>query len=77
MARVHIKLNFLSRSNEMNEERTIEAEELSEVIHLIRDSYPLDYYTFLIFKNGVKVEDEHERLDDGDDVVVTPVFSGG
>lgn len=55
----------------------IEAKELSEVIHLIRDSYPLDYYTFLIFKNGVKVEDEHERLDDGDEVVVTPVFSGG
>lgn len=77
MGKVHIKLNFLSRSNEMNEEKTIEAEELSEVIHLIKDSYPLDYYTFLIFKNGVKVEDEHERLDDGDEVVVTPVFSGG
>ncbi|MDQ1279020.1 MAG: hypothetical protein QG670_280 [Thermoproteota archaeon] len=77
MAKVHVKLNFLGRSDEMNGEKMIEAKELSEVMRLIRDSYPLDYYTFLIFKNGVKVEDEHERLGDGDEVVVTPVFSGG
>lgn len=77
MAQVHVKLNFLSRSDEMNGEKTIEAKELSEVIHLIRNSYPLDYYTFLTFKNGVKVEDEHEKLGDGDEVVVIPVFSGG
>ena len=77
MAKVNVKLNFLGRSDEMNREKMIEAEELSDVMRLIRDSYPLDYYTFLIFKNGVKVEDEHERLGDGDEVVVTPVFSGG
>jgi len=55
MAKVHVKLNFLGRSDEMNGEKMIEAKELSEVIRLVRDSYPLDYYTFLIFKNGVKV----------------------
>ena len=77
MAQVHVKLNFLSRSDEMNGEKTIEAKELSEVIHLIKNSYPLDYYTFLIFKNGIKVEDENEKLGDGDEIVVIPVFSGG
>lgn len=77
MAQVHVKLNFLSQSDEMNGEKTIEAKELSEIIRLIRNSYPLDYYTFLIFKNGVKVEDEHEKLGNGDEVVVIPVFSGG
>ena len=77
MAQVHVKLNFLSRSDDMNGEKTIEAKELSEVIHLIKNSYPLDYYTFLIFKNGIKVEDENEKLGDGDEIVVIPVFSGG
>ncbi len=77
MAKIHVRLNFIGQSNEMNGEKTIEAKELSDVTRIIRDSYPLDYYTFLIFKNGVKIEDDHARMDDGDEVVVTPVFSGG
>ena len=42
--------------------KTVEATNLSEVLRLIRDAYPLDYYAFLVFKNGVKVEDEDELV---------------
>ena len=77
MALIRVKLGFLSRSNEAEGERTVEATNLSEVLRLVRDAYPLDYYTFLVFRNGVKVEDEDEVLGDGDEVMVVPVFSGG
>jgi len=77
MAQVRVKLGFLSRPNDVRGEKTVEAKNLSEILRLVRDAYPRDFYTFLVFKNGVKVEDEDETLGDGDEVVVIPVFSGG
>ncbi len=77
MALVRLKLGSLSRPVDPGGERIVEAEDLSDVLRQMRGSYPPDYYTFLVFKNGVKVEEEDERLADGDEVVVIPVFSGG
>jgi len=77
MALIHVKLSFPSQSKDMEREKTVEATDLSKVLRLIRDSYSLDYYTLLVFKNGIKVEDEDEKLVDGDDVMIVPVFSGG
>jgi len=77
MAQIRVKLGFLSRLNDAEGEKIVEATNLSEVLRLAREAYPSDFYTFLVFKNGVKVEGEDEVLGDGDEVTVIPVFSGG
>ncbi|MFQ6076979.1 MAG: MoaD/ThiS family protein [Candidatus Bathyarchaeia archaeon] len=76
MVQVRLRLSNLSQSYS-GKEILVEAEAVSELLQKMRGIYPPDNYTFIVIKNGVRVADHAERLDEGDEVVLIPIFSGG
>ncbi len=77
MAEIKLKIVGLHRTADIQSEDTVKAEKLWEILRRVESRYPRDYYTFSIFVNGVKENDESKNLQDGDEVVLVPIFSGG
>jgi molybdopterin converting factor small subunit len=77
MAKIKLKIVGSNQTTNIQSEDTVNAEKLWEIIRRVELTYPRDYYTFSIFLNGVKENDESRSLHDGDEVVLVPVFSGG
>jgi molybdopterin converting factor small subunit len=77
VAKIKLKIVGLHQTADIQSEDIVNTEKLWEIIRLVELRYPRDYYTFSIFLNGVKENDESKNLQDGDEVVLVPVFSGG
>jgi len=77
MPKISLRVKGLPQTEGFLEEETVNAENITTIIQLLESRYPRDYYRYIIFLNGVKVEDESKSLQDGDEVVVIPVLSGG
>ena len=77
MAKIKLRIVGSHQTADVQSEDAVNAEKLWEIIRRVELRYPRDYYTFSIFLNGVKENDESKNLQDGDEVVLVPVFSGG
>jgi len=77
MAKIKLQVKGSPQTQDSLEEDTVEVGNIAEIIQLLESRYPRDYYRYIIFLNGVKIDDESKSLQDGDQVVVTPILSGG
>jgi len=77
MPKIGLRVKGLPQAEGFLEEETVDAENIMAIAQILESRYPRDYYRYIIFLNGVKVEDESKILQDGDEVVVIPVLSGG
>jgi len=77
MAKIKLQVKGSPQTQDSLEEDTVEVGNIAEIIQLLESRYPRDYYRYIIFLNGVKIDDESKSLQDGDEVVVTTILSGG
>ena len=77
MAKIRLKIMGLPQTGSLLEEDTLNLENTGEIVQRIESRYPRDYYTFAIFLNGAKLDDESKILHDGDEIIIMPVMSGG
>lgn len=77
MAEVKLRIVGFPQKADILQESIINAENIQEIIQRIESKYPLDYYSFAIFVNGISAESKSKNLSDGDEVVVVPIMSGG
>lgn len=77
MARISLRIIGLPKGSEGSEETSIVVDDILGIIQRIEYAYPRDYYRYIIFVNGIRLEEESIVLKDGDKVVVTPVMTGG
>ena len=77
MAKIKLKIVGFPEKPSTLQESTIDADNLQEIIQRIESKYPPDYYSYTIFLNGTSADDKSRRLNDGDEVVVIPIMSGG
>lgn len=77
MASISLRIIGLPKGSEGSEETSIVVDDILGIIQRIEYAYPRDYYRYIIFVNGIRLEEESIVLKDGDKVVVTPVMTGG
>jgi molybdopterin converting factor small subunit len=76
MARIKLKVVGSTKVAGLLEGDTIDAENLLEIVQRQRllDNYEFDYFVFL---NGTSSNDELKSLNDGDEVILVPIATGG
>jgi len=77
VARIKLRIVGLPQKADTAKESVIEANNTQEIIRRIETKYPDGYYTLKIFVNGVGVDTISRDLNDGDEVVIVPIMSGG
>lgn len=77
MAEVKLRIVGFPQKADILQESIIDAENIQEIIQHVESKYPPDYYSFAIFLNGINTDDKSKNLNDGDEVVVVPIMSGG
>jgi len=77
VAEVKLRIVGFPQKADILQESIINAENIQEIIQRIESKYPLDYYSFAIFVNGISADGKSKNLSDGDEVVVVPIMSGG
>ena len=77
MARIKLRIIGLPEKADSAKESVIDASNTQEIIRSIETKYPEGTYTLKVIVNGVGVEAESMDLNDGDEVVIIPIMSGG
>ena len=77
MARIKLRIVGLPQKEDTAKESMIDANNTQEIIRSIETKYPEGYYTLKIFVNGMSVDTKSMDLNDGDDVIIVPIMSGG
>lgn len=77
MAKIKLKIIGLPKNVDTAREDIVNVENIQEIIQSLESKYPQDYYTFNIFLNGINIADKPKNLQDGDEVVIFPIMTGG
>jgi molybdopterin converting factor small subunit len=77
VARIKLRIIGLPEKADSAKESVIDASNTQEIIRSIETKYPEGTYTLKVIVNGVGVEAESMDLNDGDEVVIIPIMSGG
>jgi len=77
VARIRLRIVGLPQDPDTAKESIINASNTQEIIRSIETKYPEAYYTLKIFVNGTSVDAHSMDLNDGDEVVIVPIMSGG
>jgi molybdopterin converting factor small subunit len=77
MARIKLRIVGLPQKPDTAKESMIDANNTQEIIRSIETKYPEGYYTLKIFVNGMRVDSKSMDLNEGDEVVIVPIMSGG
>jgi molybdopterin converting factor small subunit len=77
VARIKLRIVGLPKEADTARESMIEADNTQEIIRSIETKYPEGYYTLKIFVNGMSVDTKSMDLNDGDEVIIFPIMSGG
>jgi molybdopterin converting factor small subunit len=77
VARIKLRIVCLPQKADTAKESMIDANNTQEIIRSIETKYPEGYYTLKIFVNGMNVDTKSMDLNDGDEVVIVPIMSGG
>lgn len=76
MARINLKVAGSPKVANLVDGDTIDAENILELTRRQRllDNYEYDYFVFV---NGIRTNDELKGLQNGDEVVLVPIATGG
>ena len=77
MARIKLRIVGLPQKADAAKESVIDASNTQEIIRSIETKYPEGYYTLKILVNGIGLDTNSRDLNDGDEVVIVPIMSGG
>jgi molybdopterin converting factor small subunit len=77
VARIKLRIIGLLQKADTAEESIIDASNTQEIIRRLETKYPEGYYILKIIVNGVGVDAKSMDLNDGDEVVIVPILSGG
>ncbi len=72
-----IRLRLMGSPGAEHPDEAVEVKGVGEVLHRLELMYPPDYYTLAVLVNGKKVDESSITFQEGDEVTVIPVMSGG